>query len=134
MQRSLALAVAALVLLSLSGCGKAGRPLQPEGSVYPRTYPNPNAAPAAAPQKEGRAIPPEWDQQDLKARFTPGGSYIDPSTQVAPSQVLPASNLPNTTRATGSDPFTQGLGTSGQSPLPPTQPSWSTDEEEQQAQ
>lgn len=126
MHRPSALALAALVLLSLSACGKAGRPLQPPGSVYPRIYPNPKATPATAEQKEGRALPPEWDQQDLKARFTPEGSYIDPSTQVAPSQTSPS--LPNTTRSVGSDPFAQGLGGGGQAP---TATAPTTDEEGQ---
>ncbi len=133
MYRPLALALAALLLFSLSGCGKAGRPLQPADSTYPKIYPNPTATPPTAPQRDGRALPPEWDQQDLKARFTQGGSYIDPSTQVAPGQIPLNSNLPNTTRSVGSDPFSQGLVSTGQSPLPPVQPipTPSTDDEDQ---
>jgi hypothetical protein len=131
--RPRALAVATLILLSLAACGKAGRPPQPPDSVYPRIYPDPSAGPTAIQQKDGRALPPEWDQQDLNARFTPGGSYIDPSTKVAPgAQILPASNLPNTTRSPGTDPFGLGIGSSSQSPLPPLQPSPSSDEEDQQ--
>jgi hypothetical protein len=133
MRRPLALALATVVLLTLAACGKAGRPPQPPDSIFPRIYPSTSAGPTTAQQKEGRAIPPEWDDQDLKARFTAGGSYIDPSTKVVPgAQILPASNLPNTTRSPGSDPFSQGLGSSSQSPLPPIHPTSSSDEEEQQ--
>lgn len=123
MHQSMAVALAALVLLSLSGCGKAGRPVQPQDSVYPRTYPDPSStSPTTAQQKDGRALPPEWDQQDLNARFTKDGSYIDPSVQVTPSQIPLNSNLPNTTtHSTSSDPFSQGIVNSGQSPLIPQQ-------------
>lgn len=135
-RRPLALALASLVLLSLGGCGKAGRPAQPPDSVYPRIYPNPSAGmPTAVQQQEGRAMPPEWDQQDLKDRFTAGGSYIDPSTQVNPAQTQPTTNMLNTTtRTLGADPLTQGIGGQEQpSLLPTTQPTTSsTDEEETQ--
>ncbi len=123
---------AAVAVLALAGCGKAGRPLQPADSVYPKIYPNPQAMPATAAQKEGRAIPPEWDQQDLKERFTSTGSYIDPSTKIAPGvQVMPASNLSNTiTTPMGSDPLSQSIGSS--SVLPPIQASSPADIEDRQ--
>lgn len=133
MRRILAIVIAAVAVASLAGCGKAGRPVQPPGSNYPRVYPDPALGPTSAQQKEGRAAPPEWDQQDLKDRFTPGGAYIDPSTKVVPgNQVLPASNLPNSTQTqSSSDIFSKGLAPT-QSPLPPVQPSGPTEEEQPQ--
>ncbi|MTJ79849.1 MAG: hypothetical protein F8N37_02345 [Telmatospirillum sp.] len=131
MRRSLAVTVAALALLSLAGCGKAGRPQQPPDSVYPRIYPNPADTPATVEQKKGRAMPPEWDQKDLEERFTEKGSYIDPSTRVMPgSQMLPASSLPNTTVRSQSDPFSQSMGSS--STLPPVRSSSPSDTEDEQ--
>lgn len=136
-RRLFAALAAALLVTSLAGCGKAGRPAQPPGSNYPRVYPNPALGPTAATQKEGRALPPQWDQQDLKARTTPGGAYIDPSVRATEmnslSRVQPGSNLPNsTTTQPGATPFDQGLGPSGSSPLPPPQPT--SPEEEGQPQ
>ncbi|MDR3441157.1 hypothetical protein [Telmatospirillum sp.] len=122
--------LAAFAALALVSCGKAGRPLQPADSVYPRIYPDPQNTPATAAQKTGRALPPEWDQQDLKDRFTSNGSYIDPSTKVLQgSQNLPPAGLSNTTTS-GSDPFNQNLGSS--TPSEPAPSSSPTDSEDQQ--
>lgn len=134
---AVALALATLLPLALDGCGKAGRPLQPPDSVYPRTYPNPNEG---VPQKKDGALPPEWDQQDMNARFTKEGSYIDPSAAVPQTNSIPLnSNLPNTTRASSTDPFSQGLSNSGQSSLPsnqapPSDETTSPTDQEEQAQ
>jgi predicted small lipoprotein YifL len=120
MRTSLALALAASVLLSLSGCGKAGRPFVPPDAVT-RVYPNRDLTPTSAEQKDGRALPPEWDQQDLQARFTPSGSYIDPSAKVVVG--APAANSPNGRQTSGLDTFSKGLETPSPSPLQPAQPS-----------
>jgi predicted small lipoprotein YifL len=128
MRRLLALVITASVLLSLSGCGKAGRPLPPPDSVYPQTYPNRNLTPSSVEQKEGRALPPEWDQQDLQARFTPDGSYIDPSAKV--NQETQKPTQPNA-QIMGTDPFNKGMGEPTPSPLQPTSPSTSDGESQQ---
>ncbi|PKU22019.1 hypothetical protein [Telmatospirillum siberiense] len=135
MHRPLAVALAAIVLLSLSGCGKAGRPQQPPGSEYPRTYPDPSTSPTSLQRKDGRTQPSDGSQQDQSARFTSGGSYIDPSAQVPSTpQILLNSNLPNTTsRTTSTDPFSQGINNSGQSALQPQQTTPSSDEQEETA-
>ncbi|HVI51621.1 MAG TPA: hypothetical protein VM661_10455 [Candidatus Sulfotelmatobacter sp.] len=83
------LATAAVLLLTaaaLTGCGKAGRPVSPDPNPHPQNYPQVNAptqrvAPVEAkPNKDGKAIPPEWDQEDLNNAFTKDGAYIDPSS------------------------------------------------------
>lgn len=132
MRRPLTLLLAALAVASLASCGKAGRPPQPPDSIYPRIYPDPALGPTTPQQKEGRALPPEWDQQDMNQRFTSKGTYIDPSTKVVPgTAVLPATNLPNSTTSQGTDPFSKGIGAPTNSPLPPIQPSTQPDQEEQ---
>jgi hypothetical protein len=125
-------ALAAILAVSLAGCGKAGRPLQPEDSIFPRLYPNPADTPANVKVKNGKVAPPEWDQKDLQDRFTAKGSYIDPSTKViSNSQLSGGSTLPNTTTSTGgSDVFSQGMGST--STLPPVQSTSPTDIEDQQ--
>jgi predicted small lipoprotein YifL len=133
MHRRIAVTLAVAAIVSLAGCGKAGRPLQPPDSTFPQIYPSPSSGPMAAQQKEGRALPPEWDQQDLKDRFTPNGSYIDPSTKVIQTnQIVPGSNLPNSFQSQGNTPFDKGLGAPSQSPLQPVQPSPPPGEDEQQ--
>ena len=133
MRRLIAIAIAAAALASLAGCGKAGRPQQPPDSTFQRIYPDPSSGPAAAQQKAGRALPPEWDQQDLKNRFTANGSYIDPSTTaIQGNQIVPGSNLPNSFPSLGNSPFDKGLGAPTQSPLPPVQPLPPAGEDEQQ--
>jgi hypothetical protein len=51
---------------------------------------------------------------------------------VTPGQIPLNSNLPNTTQTMGSDPFSKGLGSPTQSPLPPIQPTPSATDEDQQ--
>ncbi|HIJ38599.1 MAG TPA: hypothetical protein HPP80_06845, partial [Rhodospirillaceae bacterium] len=110
------------LLMLLTGCGKAGRPLPPPDNTYPQLYPNPKLAPTAAKQKDGKAEPPGWDAQDLQARFSPKGSYVDPSVEAtllsSPGRVLPASNLPNASSTGQQTPFDQGLSGASLSPLP----------------
>ena len=134
MPRLLSLLVAAAALASLAACGKAGRPVAPPDTQYPHVYPNPALGPTAAKQKDGKALPPEWDQQDLKERFSPDGNYIDPAVRATTlntlGRVLPGANLPNTTTVQGGDPMTQGLGAPSSSPLPPVQPPAVPGEEE----
>lgn len=136
MRRLLTCFVATLALASLAGCGKAGRPVQPPDSQYPHIYPSPALGPTPAKQKEGKALAPEWDQQDLKDRFSAGGSYIDPAVRATTlntvGRVAPGANLPNSTTVQGGDPMTQGLGASGSSPLPPVQPTVPGEEEPSQ--
>ena len=61
-------------------------------------------------------MPPEWDQQDLQARFTNTGSYIDPSANVDPTMARgPASATGS--QIQGTDPFSKGLGSTSQSQL-----------------
>jgi len=61
-------------------------------------------------------MPPEWDQQDLQARFTNKGSYIDPSANVDPTMARgPASATGS--QIQGTDPFSKGLGSTSQSQL-----------------
>ena len=40
MRRLTTLVVIAVVALGLSACGRKGKPIPPEGSTYPRQYPN----------------------------------------------------------------------------------------------
>jgi len=116
MRHSLALVLATSLLLSLAGCGKAGRPVAPPDSVYPRIYPNKDLRPSSIEQKDGRALPPEWDQQDLKDRFTKNGSYIDPSANVDPSTARSPTSATGS-QIQGTDPFSKGLGSTSQSQL-----------------
>ncbi len=84
-----ALLLALLAALPLAGCGKAGRPLAPPGAYYPQAYPAGNKpagtavqAPVPAnPPQAGRALPPEWDQQDLQSLKAKDGTYLDPSVR-----------------------------------------------------
>jgi hypothetical protein len=126
------LAAVLVATLPLVGCGKAGRPQQPPDSVYPRIYPDPaQVLPSTVEPKTGKAPPPEWDQQDLKDRFTSSGSYIDPSTKAVPaSQITPGTTLPNTRTTSNPDLFNQSMGSS--SVLPPVQPTSPADVEDQQ--
>jgi len=81
------LAATAAILLSvavLTGCGKAGRPISPDPVPHPQDYPkvnSPNKSEPipAKPNKDGKAIPPEWDQEDMNKAFTKDGAFIDPS-------------------------------------------------------
>lgn len=76
--RRLALALVASVVLALplAACGKKGGPERPEGSTFPRQYPNPNPTPppnstpdqasadqtsAPAPVPDAEAKPNEQD-------------------------------------------------------------------------
>ncbi|HLN23104.1 MAG TPA: hypothetical protein VK558_03885 [Patescibacteria group bacterium] len=130
----------AAVAITLSGCGKSGRPVTPPDATYPRTYPSRALGPTPATQKEGKALAPEWDQQDLKEAYGPGGSYIDSSMRQLNPALLgigaPTQNLPNTQPSqAGMTPFDQGLNPSNPTPLPPvestfpTQPTPSTDQQ-----
>ena len=123
---AVAAAAALALMLCLAGCGKAGRPVAPQDSTYPQVYPNPTLGPTAARQLPGRAEPPGWDDDDLKARFTKQGTYRDPAveaTQIGTQgRVLPGANLPNSRPETPSSPMEGGLGAPSQSPLPPVQP------------
>lgn len=123
--RFAALAALAL-LLCLAGCGKAGRPVAPQDSTYPQLYPNPTLGPAAARQSPGRAEPPAWDEEDLKARFTKTGTYRDPAVEATQlgtgTRVLPGANLPNAQSTTAESSLDRGLGQPSLSPLPPLQP------------
>ncbi|MGE5476299.1 MAG: LPS translocon maturation chaperone LptM [Bacteroidales bacterium] len=40
MRRLTTLVVIAAMALSLSACGRKGKPIPPDGSTYPRPYPN----------------------------------------------------------------------------------------------
>ncbi|HIJ63989.1 MAG TPA: hypothetical protein HPQ04_14955 [Rhodospirillaceae bacterium] len=125
MSRATALAALSL-LVCLTACGKAGRPVAPPDSTYPQIYPNPALGPSAARQSPGRAEPPGWDQEDLKARFTKAGTYRDPAVEATQlgtgSRVLPGSNLPNAQTTTPDSPLDRGFGAPSQSPLPPLSP------------
>jgi hypothetical protein len=117
----------AAVAVALTGCGKAGRPLEPEGSTYPKTYPNRKLGPTPATQKEGKALAPEWDQEDLKEAFGPGGSYIDPSMRQINSNLLGigAPVVPNSQPSQmGLTPFDQGLQNNTATPLPNVEPTY----------
>ena len=84
-----ALLLALLAALPLAGCGKAGRQPAPPGAYYPQAYPSGNKPAGtvmegpipANPPQQGRALPPEWDQQDLRSLTAKDGTYLDPSTR-----------------------------------------------------
>lgn len=60
MRRLTTLVVIAAVGLSLSACGRKGKPIPPEGSVYPRTYPNIEYPPGPAGQEpQPQSQPPQ---------------------------------------------------------------------------
>ena len=130
----------AAVAVTLSGCGKAGRPVVPPDATYPRNYPSRALGPTPATQKEGKALAPEWDQQDLKEAYSPGGSLIDSSMRQLNPALLgigaPTQNMPNTQPSqAGLSPFDQGLSPSNQTQLPPietaipSQPTTSPDQQ-----
>lgn len=122
MRRLLIPFVVAAAVASLAGCGKAGRPVQPPDSQYPHIYPNPNLGPSQTPQTKAQ---PEQAPPSVEPRFTPGGSYVDPSVRATlntPGAVQPGSNLPNSRTLTGNNPMEQGLGAPSMSPLPPFEP------------
>lgn len=90
--RLAAFAVVVLAAVALSGCGKAGRPLSPDPTPHPQDYPKvgPAGQPVPAkPNKDDKAMPPEWDQEDLQKAYTKQGAFIDPSAR----QRINASNL-----------------------------------------
>lgn len=114
----------ACTAVALAGCGKAGRPIAPPDSVYPRQYPDPDLS-------KSRAMAPEWDKEDLEQAKPQGvpkqpkAIYIDPSVgQPAGTQKAPMNGPRGTTTVTG-DPLLQGLGGPGNmdQALPPVQPS-----------
>lgn len=110
-------AVLAVAAVALGACGKAGKPMTPADSQYPRTYPQ-QASPTAAKQRDGRALPPEWDQQDLDEAKRAGQVFVDPSVrQQQLSQPLHGT--------VGATPLDQGIGAAPRpSPLPPVQPAY----------
>lgn len=92
--RLAAFATVILASLALAGCGKAGRPLSPDSTPHPQDYPKiepeSHKQPIPAkPNQDGKAMPPEWDPDDLKKAFTKDGAFIDPSAR----QRISASSL-----------------------------------------
>lgn len=84
--RFTAAAMLLLAAAALSGCGKAGRPESPDPVPHPQVYPkvqspSGQAAPVPAKPHDGKALPPEWDQDDLNKAYTKDGAYIDPSAR-----------------------------------------------------
>jgi hypothetical protein len=127
MRLAIKLLITLLAAAQLTACGKAGRPLQPPGSSFPRIYPNPAA--------QQYVVPDEPTQQNVQQRTSPGGSRIDSSVQnimlnSGPARVTPGMNLPNTTSTLGNGPLDQGLGSQSISPLALPPPPGSADEQQ----
>ncbi len=114
---------ALLLLLLLTACGKAGAPQAP-GSSFPRPYPNPSLAPTA-PVRDLPEDQPAMQGAESKAKFTTGGSYIDPAvrdTELQRGAVSVGSTLPYAQTHSSdspSTPFSSGLSGQVQSPLGP---------------
>jgi len=84
--RLAAFATVVLASLTLAGCGKAGRPISPDQTphpqLYPKVEPQSHQQPVPAkPNPDGKAMPPEWDQDDINKAFTKDGAFIDPSAR-----------------------------------------------------
>ena len=52
MRKLTMMVLVAAIAVSVSACGRKGRPVPPEGSTYPRTYPN-VTFPDAPAEREG---------------------------------------------------------------------------------
>ena len=113
----------------LAGCGKAGRPLAPADSTFPQTYPARDLVPKSA-------LPPEWDQDDMKQAYPNGAPehggpvaakshYIDSSTTTQQPNDLRNTQLVGpkgvTTSGAGTNSSTAG---STDSPLSPVSPNF----------
>ena len=72
----LAVALAGAVL---AGCGKPGRPMPAGGLTAQPPYPPPQAV--TLPQKDGRALAPEWDADDLARATQEHRVVVDPSVR-----------------------------------------------------
>ena len=84
--RLAAIATVVLASLALAGCGKAGRPLSPDPIPHPQLYPqvapqNQKQPIPAKPNQDGKAMPPEWDPDDITKAHTKDGAFIDPSAR-----------------------------------------------------
>jgi len=53
MRKLTMLVLVAAMAVSLSACGRKGRPIPPEGATYPRTYPNVTFPDDAPVEREG---------------------------------------------------------------------------------
>lgn len=59
MRRLTTLVVIAAVALSLSACGRKGKPIPPENSTFPRTYPNIEYPPGPSGQEQEQQPAPQ---------------------------------------------------------------------------